>query len=158
MHERRRLLVSYVVAVAATAAAVFLRWLLNPLLDHRLPFITMYGAAAVAVWYGGWRPALLATVLGFVAAYLAFVASEPDSPLSLTGAGGLAGLAVYLLSCLIVISLGGGMRTARRRAEAAALEALAKQKQLENEMSEHQRTEDALRAKEAELELITGRT
>src|SRR5262245_65427680 len=98
MHERRRFLFSCVVAVAATVVALFVRWLLNPLLEHRLPFITMYGAVAVAVWFGGWRPALLATVLGFVAADLAFVETEPDSPLSMNGHGGLVGLAVYVFS------------------------------------------------------------
>src|SRR5262245_60828228 len=158
MDDRRRFLVSYVVAVAATATAVLIRWLLNPLLDHRLPFITLYGAVAVAVWFGGWGPALLATALGYVAADLVFVETEAGSPLSLTGPGGVAGLVVYFVSCLIVIGLGGGMRTARRRSEAAALEALAKQKQLENEMAEHRRAVETLRAKEAELELITGRT
>ena len=158
MHDCRRFLLSYLVAIAATAAAVFVRWLLNPLLDHRLPFSTMYGAVAVAVWYGGWRPALLATVLGFVACDWAFIESEPGAPLSLSGPGGVAGLAVYLCSCLVVIGLAEGMRTAGRRAEAAALEALAQQKQFETESTDRQRTEAKLQAKEAELELITSRT
>lgn len=158
MDERRRFLISYAIAAAATAAALFIRWLLSPLLDHRLPFITLYGAVAFAVWSGGWRPALLATALGYVVAQGAFVETEPHAPLSLTGAGGIAGLVVYLLSCLVVIGLGSGMNAARVQAEAAALEALARQKQLENEMRQHQKTELALRAKEAELELIASRT
>jgi PAS domain S-box-containing protein len=158
MHERRRFLVSYGVAVAATLTALFVRWLLNPLLDHRLSFITLYGAVAVAAWFGGWRPALLATILGFIAADQAFVETESGSPLSLSGPGGIAGLVVYLLSCLIVIVLGGGMHAAQRRSETATLEALAKQERIDNEMAERLRAEETLRAKEAELELIAQRT
>ena len=149
MHGHRRFLVAYIVAVAATAAAVLVRWLLNPLLDHRLPFITLYGAVAVAVWFGGWKPALVATILGYVAADLVFVETEPGAPLSWQGPGGAAGLVVYLLSCLIVIGLGNGMRAAQRRSEAAALEALAKLNQFESELEEHRRTGEALRAKSA---------
>ena len=51
MDDRWRLLAVYAVALAATAAAVFVRWLLNPPMGHRLPFVTVYGA--VAVWFGG---------------------------------------------------------------------------------------------------------
>jgi len=151
MQERRRLLVSYVAAVAATGAALFVRWLLNPLLEHRLPFITLYGAVALAVWYGGWGPAVLATLLGYLAADLAFVETESDSPLWLSGPGGIAGLVVYFLSSLIVIALGSRMRTAERRFETAALEALARQRQLENEMAERSRADQALRDNEARL-------
>src|SRR5262249_29160820 len=117
-----------------------------------------YGAVAVAVWFGGWRPALLASLLGFAAADLLFVEPEQAAPLSLKGPGGVAGLAIYLGSCLIVIGLGSGMRAAKGRAQRAAGEALARQKQLEHEMAGHRRTEEALRDKEAELELITSRT
>jgi PAS domain S-box-containing protein len=158
MHGYRRSLVNYVVAVAATAVALFVRWLLDPLLDHRLPFITLYGAVAVAVWVGGWRPALLAAILGYVISYLAFIEPEGGTPLSLQDRGGVAGMVVYLLTCLIVIGLGNEMRTAKRRSEAAALEAVAKQKQLETEMIERRRTEGALQTKEAELELVTSHT
>jgi two-component system CheB/CheR fusion protein len=149
---------SYAVALAATAAALFARWLLNPLLDHRLPFITLYGAAAVAVWVGGWGPAVLSTVLGYLAAGLIFVETEPGSPLSLHGFGGGAGLIVYLASNAIVIGLGSGMRAARRRAEAAVEETLARERQLERETAGHRRAVEALRKKEAELELITSTT
>ncbi len=130
MGHLRRVLIQYSVAIGATAAAVYLRVLLNPLLGHRLPFITLYAAIAVTVCFGGWQPALLATLLGYGAAYLAFIRTEPGSTLSFDQPGGLAGLGAFLASSLLLIGLGNGMRTALRRAK----------------------------AKEAELELITGRT
>src|SRR5262245_22840443 len=116
-NEAHRLLVCYSGAMLFTALAVFVPWLLNPLLNHRLRFITLYGAVAAAVWFGGWRPALAAVIAGYVAADLLFIETEPGSPLSLSGVGGLAGLAVYLASSLIVIGFGAGMRSARRRLE-----------------------------------------
>lgn len=65
--QQRSEALNYLVAVAVTAAAVLVRWQLNPLLDHRLPFITLYAALAVAVWFGGWKPALFVLILGYIA-------------------------------------------------------------------------------------------
>jgi PAS domain S-box-containing protein len=111
-------LLPYVFAVIATVAAVLVRWLLTPLLPHGLPFITLYPAVAIAVWYGGWAPALLATLLGYLAVGMLFMESDARSPLSMSGPGGIVAFATYLLSSLIVIFLGSGMRRAQRRAEA----------------------------------------
>jgi PAS domain S-box-containing protein len=148
----------YVVAVGATAVAQFARWLLEPLLVHRLPFATMYAAIAVAVWAGGWKPGLLTTVLGFFGSSLLFIGTEAGSPLSLSGIGGITGMALYLLTSAIVIALGSGMRSARLRAEAAVRENSAKHRELEAEVAEHRRTEQDLVAKERELEQVTRQT
>src|SRR4051812_3176371 len=59
--------IGYLVALGAAAAMVLLRWLLDRGMGYYLPFITLYGAVAAAVWYGGYRPALVATTLGYVA-------------------------------------------------------------------------------------------
>lgn len=133
----RRSFLEYGVAVAAVGAALAARALLNPALDHRLPFITMYGAVAIAIWFGGWGPALVAALLGYAGAYWTIVRTEPASPLALPGTGGLVGFVVYVISAFVVIGMGSGMRAARRRAEAAV---------------------EAARATEAELLLVTSRT
>jgi signal transduction histidine kinase len=140
----RRVVLEYGVAVVAVAAAILLRWLFNPLLGHRLPLATLYGAVAVTVWFGGWRPALLATVVGFVAANRLLIKTEPDAALTWSGAVALAGLAVYLSSCLIIIGFGSGMRAAQRRAEASAQDALAHQNQLQREAVAREQAERAL--------------
>ena len=69
----------YLFAAAAVAVAAVVRWLLGPLLANNLPYLTFYIAVAVTAWYGGWRPALLAMVLGFAAA-LAFFAPTNAYP------------------------------------------------------------------------------
>src|SRR5215813_50083 len=106
---------AYGIAVAALAAAVFLRWLLDPVLGDTLPLVTLYGAVAVAVWVGGYRPAMLVVALGYVACAYLFI--EPRGSLGLVEGRNLVGLAAYLTTCLIIIGLGEAMRVAQRRAE-----------------------------------------
>jgi signal transduction histidine kinase len=141
----RRALVAYGVAVAAVAVAMLLRWLLNPVLGHRFPLATVCGAVAVAVWFGGWKPGLLATGLAFVVGHRLFIKTDPDAVQASNVAVAITGLALYLGSCLIIIGFGSGMRAARRRAEAHAHEALARQDLLEREAIARQRAEEALR-------------
>ena len=59
---------AYVATLAAVAVAGVVRWFLDPLLGDHLPYATFFAAVAAASWVGGLRPALLATVVGFVAA------------------------------------------------------------------------------------------
>ena len=40
-----------------------MRWLLDPWMGDFLPFVTVYGAVAFAVWYGGYVPALVAVAV-----------------------------------------------------------------------------------------------
>jgi len=122
MTRVRGFLLSVIFAVAATTAALYLRLLLDPYLGHRLPFITLYPAIAIAVWLGGWRPAVLAAMLGYAGAYRMIISTESGSPLILGGSSGEVGMLAYLGTCLILIFLGNRMRVARRRAEAKARE------------------------------------
>ena len=111
---RRRLptlLSSLAVAVAATAVAVLVRWLLNPWMGSSAPFMTLYGAVAIAVWYGGYPAAVLATALGFVACDYLF--REPAFRFTL--AADLPTPVLFLLTAGIIIVLGGAMRRAQRR-------------------------------------------
>jgi len=109
--------VSYVLSMAALAAAVLLRWLLDPLMGDALPLVTLFGAVAVASRLGGYRPAVLVSLLGYVACEYLFIA--PRRSLSLGNLGdvlGLAntiGLAAYLFTCAIIIGLGEAARKAQ---------------------------------------------
>src|SRR4051794_23043150 len=139
--------ISYLVAVAATAAVVLLRWLLDPWLGYFLPFITLYGAVAAAVWYGGYRPALVATALGYLACNYLFM--EPRGTLALLHSNHSIGIVLYLFTCSLIIGFGEAMRVAQRRAETSRQDALDKQKQLEWEVTEReQAAEDLRRAEE----------
>jgi|GEM_PF-1943549 len=129
----------YAVAVLVAAAVILIRWTLNALLATHLPFLALSGAVAVAVWYGGFGPGLLTTLLGYLAASYLFV--DP----TLKGAGYLVGSLLYFISCAIIIAFGAGMKAAERHYQAAALEALSKQRQLEEEMIERNRADERFR-------------
>jgi PAS domain S-box-containing protein len=118
MHMRQGLpsgVSAYVIAVAATTAAVMLRWLFDSWLGNRLPFVTLFGAVAAAVWYGGYRPAFVATVLGFLACDYLFI--EPRGTIVTQHAHDYIGLVLFLFTCFIIIGFGEGMRVAQRRTQ-----------------------------------------
>ena len=103
--------VRYTAALAVAAAAVVLRWFLLPWLKSDLPYATLFGAIAVAVWMGGWGPALAAAIGGLVGTALLF-----GKPESLSGATSLStwlAIGVYALTCALIIGLGETMRKAR---------------------------------------------
>jgi two-component system CheB/CheR fusion protein len=114
----RSKVIAYLAAVAATAAAVLLRLLMDPLVGDFLPLATLYGAVAFAVWVGGYRPALLAMLRGYFSCHYLFI--QPRGTLSFGDIHDIIGLLLYLLSCLTIISFGETMRVSRRRFEELA--------------------------------------
>ena len=124
----------YGIALISVAVAVLLRWILIPVLHDNLPFITLYGAVAIAVWYGRWRSAALASLLGYIAArYLFFTTTESAA---FTAASEIVAVAAYGLSCGMIIYFGERMHRANSQllqvfASANTLEdTLAKEKEL----------------------------
>ena len=116
MHGKTRtILLNYGGAVVFTALAVLLRWLLDPWLGDHLPLATLYGAVAIAVWLGGYRPALLAVVLGYLACDWLFI--EPRGAFGLGNARNLIGLVAYLVSCGIILGFGEALLASHRRVE-----------------------------------------
>jgi PAS domain S-box-containing protein len=113
--KTRTILSHYGGAVLFTALAVLVRFLLDPVVGDFLPLATLYGAVAVAVWLGGYRPALLALVLGYLACDYLFV--EPRSEVPHVDAQNLVGLTLYLFSCSFIIGFGQAMQAARGRAD-----------------------------------------
>lgn len=55
--------VRYFVAVALVAATTLLRQPLGPLLGNSVPFILYFPAVAIAGWFGGFGPGMVATLL-----------------------------------------------------------------------------------------------
>jgi signal transduction histidine kinase/CheY-like chemotaxis protein len=111
---QRRLLAtiaSYGSAIAAVLAALLLRWLLTPWLGASVPYITLFGAIAVAVWVGGWRPASLAAALGYAGVESLFLAS-PGSLVPRSFADWMH-LVLFAISSVLIIGLGESMRRAR---------------------------------------------
>ena len=104
----------YLIALGAAAAVVGIRWLLDPLLGDSFPLVTLYGAVATAVWAGGYAPATLATIVGYLACNYLFIA--PRGTLFVANAENAVGLAAYLFTCALIIGIGEAMRAAQARA------------------------------------------
>lgn len=105
---------TYAVALAALAVAVLARWLLDQVLASYLPLVTLFGAVAVAVWIGGYRPALLVVAFGYLAC--AYLFMPPRGSFGWNEPRNLVGLIAYLVTCIVIIGLGEAMRVAQRRA------------------------------------------
>ena len=113
----RRLVRTYGTAIAAVAGAVLLRFLIDPIIHDALPLVTLFGAVAIAVWLGGWRAALLAAGLGYVACHYLFIEPRHTFRFDMSTA---VGLAAYLFTCGLVIAIGEAMRHAQRHARLLA--------------------------------------
>ncbi len=108
----------YTGAIAIALAAVALRWALIPLLGWDTPFATIIAATAIAVWMGGWGPAVVAAAVGLIGTGL--VIGRPLGYLPTDRAHTLIGLTLYTSTCALIIGLGEGMRRTRdayRRAQ-----------------------------------------
>src|SRR5947207_13635693 len=79
-----------------------------------LPFIFFFPAVAVAAWYGGFGPGVLATVLGATAADWFFI--EPAHPLAASTFGDVAAVGACFISCLFIVGAMDAMHRARVRA------------------------------------------
>jgi PAS domain S-box-containing protein len=110
----RQPLKTYGIAIAATAAAVLVRWLLDPWLGDNLPLVTLFGAVAFASWIGGYLPAILVAILGYVAC--AYLFMEPRGALGLDRLENVIGLIAYAFTCLLILLIGEAMRRARSSA------------------------------------------
>jgi PAS domain S-box-containing protein len=102
---------SYALAIAALVAAVLLRALLDPWMRDALPLVTLFGAVAAAVWIGGYRPAILVGILGYLAADYLFI--EPRGRLEIGDTAHQIGLFAYLFTCTLIIGFGEASRRAQ---------------------------------------------
>lgn len=112
--------VAYLVAIAAMVIAVLIRWTFDPWIGNNVPFATLYGATAFAVWFGGYRPGLAAVIFGYIVCNFLFF--EPRNSLAIRTAGDWLALLLYLTTSGLIVGITESMRRAQRRAEAAGRE------------------------------------
>jgi signal transduction histidine kinase/CheY-like chemotaxis protein len=125
---------SYIGAVALAVCAVLLRYFMLPWAPSGLAYTTLYGAVAIAVWMGGWRPGTLAAVLGLALSQL-FLRPLLGG-VEFGGFPDVLGFVLYGLSCGLIIALGHKMRAARvrfQRSQEAAIQGYASLRALRDE-------------------------
>jgi len=118
----RERVAGYGSALGSVGLAVILRFSLDPFLGSSFPYETLYLAILVTGWRGGFRPGLVAMLIGavvsnyfFVPPRWSFQLADPDQQVS---------LGLFLFIGMGMALLAGSMHSARRKAEstAAALE------------------------------------
>jgi PAS domain S-box-containing protein len=93
------------------------RQALTPLIGpHAVPFITFFPAVAIAAWFGGLGPALVALALSLLAARWFFM--EPQHMLAVHGAQDLALLMIFAVACAFIVGAVDRMHRARARLHA----------------------------------------
>src|SRR4051794_23918157 len=102
---------AYAVTIGALAAAVLLRWLLDPVLGNTIAFAPVFGVVAIAVWVGGYRPACVGAVFGYLICDYLFVA--PRYVVGPPDAQTLTGFVAYAFTCAIIIWIGEATRRAQ---------------------------------------------
>lgn len=108
---------AYVAAVALAVCAVMLRFFLMPWLGDHVRYATLFGAVAIAVWMGGWRPAVLTAVLGYLLTQYFVV--PPFAGVAFTESSDFVSLVIFAVTCSVIIALGHNLRAARERIQHA---------------------------------------
>lgn len=135
-------LLRYSIAVASVLLATLLRFLLNPLLENSAPYVTYILAVLITAWACGLGPALLAICLGAMGAVFFFVPAQ--TTLNINGTANIIGLVLYLSISTVGTLLSHEMHRARRRAETNAEIARGRQAELEQQMAELRKAEEAI--------------
>jgi PAS domain S-box-containing protein len=117
-NNTRPFLLRYGYAALGIAFALWVRLLLDPELGNQFPFATLFLAVLLTARYGGFGPALVAVVVGALAADYFLI--PPRGSFSVEGRDQLLGLILYLAVGLGTALLGGVMQAAERKAEASA--------------------------------------
>ncbi|MEN6494678.1 MAG: PocR ligand-binding domain-containing protein [Thermoguttaceae bacterium] len=134
----------YGVALVGVGLAVVARMAVDPYLRDHLPYSTFFVAVTLVAWFGGLGPALLSTVLGFLAAHWFF--TPPRHTPEIAMVHDAVGIGSYFLVTLAISLVCHAMHQARQQV-------LARQGQLEREVVERWRAEEALRESEQRVRL-----
>jgi len=110
----RNLRNAYALGFLALVLAVLLRWVLNPVMGHSLPLVTLFGAVAAGVWLGGYRLAIPIALLGYTACHYLFI--PPKYGFDFTSTENLVGLVAYIFTCTLIAIFGEAARVAESRA------------------------------------------
>jgi signal transduction histidine kinase/ActR/RegA family two-component response regulator len=142
MTDKTHVIKEFAAAVAATLIAWGGRWLLAPVLDDHVPFITFFPVMFYLAWWGGFRATLFGVFLS--TAVLAYAILEPVGSFEIALVEYRIGLVIYIMVSLAAGGLGERVLIARTIARDATANAIEEGKQLRVSMADRKRAEEAL--------------
>ena len=104
---------SYLVVLAAVAAALVARFALDPYLGNQIPYVTFFVAVTVVAWYEGLGPTLVAIMAGACLSDYFFL--PPRHSFAIAGTANLVGFGTYFMVTLPIAFL-----AQRQKRDAAA--------------------------------------
>ncbi|MFN0122455.1 MAG: DUF4118 domain-containing protein, partial [Blastocatellia bacterium] len=144
MRNLRQSLVSYLLAVVATALALLVHLALTPWLFEKATFMFFLPAVLLAALWGGLRPGLLATLFSTIA--MAYFLLPPENSLWVDGRDDRIRLTLFFIVGLGISVVCELLHAARRRAE-------LNQQQLEREVEQRQQAEAVEREQRERLQV-----
>ena len=142
-------LAGYLVSLVSVGLATLLRIGMDPILGDHHPFTLYFASVAIAAWYGGFRPALLAIICSYFGADWFFITPRFEINLPHENPDEFLALVAFLFSCFAIAITSAIMRRALARAR-------QKQRELEAEITERQRAQQALQEAQAQLRQYAG--
>lgn len=143
----------YGVAVSIAGVAILSRWLIDPLLGDRYPFLFALLAVICMAWYGGFGPAVTTLLLTSVGGVLLFL--PPRHAFDLHRLADQIGLGIYLFCGIAVALVGEAQRTSRRRLGVWLRDATRQHDELAVAVARRNSVEEEVRASEARFRLLT---
>jgi PAS domain S-box-containing protein len=134
MHKMQKQAGRYALGILAAAIALFLRWLLDPLMGVENPYHTAWLAVVFAGWYCGVGPAIATTILSLAGVWFFFL-PPVDTFRGVTYAQ-FFGMAGFLVLSAAIITLGESSRRAMAKRLGAEEELRRLHEELENAIRE----------------------
>jgi len=134
----------YAVGLVTVGLGTVLRIGLDPLLGEHHPFTIYFAAVAITAWYGGFGPALAATILAYLCADWFFVPPRFEFNWPHTNLDEFMSLMAFLFSSLAIAYTSKVMRQALEKGR-------EKQRELEREIVERERAEKDLQRAQRQL-------
>jgi PAS domain S-box-containing protein len=101
-------------AALCLASALGLRYVLNETIGNALPFVTVFGATAVAQWYGGRYTGVSVALLGMIGCVWMLTPADGRNPVD--EVGGVPGVAAFLFTSTLILVFGEVARAAQAAA------------------------------------------